>query len=261
MNKKEYSFDKLLQIMSTLRSENGCPWDREQNHETLKKYLIEETYEVLDAIDSKDPNKLAEELGDLLLQIVFHAQIGVENQSFNIDTVISEICIKMINRHPHVFGNQNLTSADQVIENWEKIKKLEKNVSTQTDVLKNVPQNLPALIRSYKVQQKAADVGFDWDNADDIFNKIEEETQELKDAYLSKNIERITDELGDALFSIVNLARFLNIHPELALTSTINKFIKRFEYIEKEASKKNKPIEKMSLKEMDELWEHSKLKT
>ncbi|NLD45814.1 MAG: nucleoside triphosphate pyrophosphohydrolase [Clostridiaceae bacterium] len=258
MLKEKYSFEDLLNIMKLLRSENGCPWDREQNHETLKKYLIEETYEVLEAIDLKDKDKLCEELGDLLLQIVFHAQIASEQKEFTMDDVITGVCRKMVLRHTHVFGEAKADTADDVVANWEEIKKKEKGMKSQTEVLKSVPSNLPALMRSYKVQQKAAQVGFDWDDIEDAFSKVLEEIDVLKHVYKSKDVERIKDELGDALFSIVNLSRFVKVQPELALTGTINKFIKRFEFIEKEAAKAGKTLQEMSLAQMDELWNEAK---
>jgi len=259
MLKDKYEFSELIEIMKLLRSKEGCPWDREQTHESLKKYLIEETYEVLEAVDLNDKDKLCEELGDLLLQIVFHAQIAAENSEFDIDDVITGICRKMISRHTHVFGKDKADTPDQVVDNWEAIKKKEKGAKTQTEVLKDIPSNLPALMRSYKVQQKAAQVGFDWDNIDDVFAKVYEEIQELKDVYKSQNVERITDEMGDLFFALVNLSRFLKVQPELALTGTINKFIKRFEYIERESTKMGKRLEDMQLSEMDELWNKAKI--
>ena len=258
MLKDKYSFEDLVDIMALLRSENGCPWDREQTHDSLGKYLIEETYEVLEVIENKDKVKLCEELGDLLLQIVFHAQISKENGEFYITDVISTICRKLITRHTHVFGDAKADTADEVVGNWEEIKKKEKGIESQTGVLKDVPSNLPALMRSYKVQQKAAQVGFDWDKIEDVIAKVDEEILELKDVYKSKNVERITDEMGDVFFALVNLSRFLKVQPELALTGTINKFIKRFEYIERESVKASKNLTDMSLADMDELWNKAK---
>jgi tetrapyrrole methylase family protein/MazG family protein len=258
MLKDKYDFSDLIEIMKLLRSKEGCPWDREQTHDSLKKYLIEETYEVLEAIDLKDREKLKEELGDLLLQIVFHAQIAAEDEVFDINDVISGICRKMVLRHTHVFGNAKADTPEQVVDNWEEIKKKEKGLKSQASVLKDVPKNLPSLMRSYKVQQKAAQVGFDWDNIKDVLNKVDEEIQELKDVYKSKNVERITDELGDVFFALVNLARFLKIQPELALTGTVQKFISRFEYIEQMSIKSGKKLEEMSLAEMDKLWNEAK---
>lgn len=260
MLKDKYEFRDLVDIMELLRSAEGCPWDREQTHESLKKYLIEETYEVLEVIDLKDKKRLCEELGDVLLQIVFHAQIGREEGTFDITDVITRVCRKMVERHPHVFGTGKANTPDEVVDNWEAIKKKEKGLTSHTGVLKDVPANLPALMRSYKVQQKAAQVGFDWDRVEDAFSKVEEEIQELKDVYQSKNVERITDELGDAFFALVNVARFVKVQPELALTGTINKFIRRFEYIEREAAKEGKRLEDMSLAEMDELWNQAKIR-
>ena len=258
MLKDKYSLEDLIELMKLLRSEKGCPWDREQNHESLKKYLIEETYEVLEAIDLKDKDKLCEELGDLLLQIVFHAQISYEHDNFSMDDIITGICRKIIMRHTHVFGSDIIKTPDGVVSNWELIKKKEKGMTTQTEVLKAIPNNLPSLMRSYKVQQKAAQVGFDWDNIEDVFNKVYEEIQELKDVYRSKNVERINDEMGDVFFAAVNLSRFLHVQPELALTQTIKKFISRFEYIEQESLKEGKKLEEMTLEEMDKLWNKAK---
>jgi len=259
MLKDRYDFKELLDIMALLRGENGCPWDKEQDHTSLKRYLIEEAYEVLEQIDAKDKDKLCDELGDLLLQVVFHSQIARENGDFDMDDVITGICRKLISRHTHIFGNDKADTADEVLQNWEKIKKKEKGFESQTGILKDVPSNLPALMRSFKVQQKAAQVGFDWDDLEDVMAKVEEEIQELKDVYKSKNVERITDEMGDAFFSLVNLARFLKVQPELALTGTINKFIKRFEYIELESGKAGRKLEDMSLAEMNELWDEAKI--
>lgn len=258
MLKDKYTLEDLIELMKILRSENGCPWDREQNHETLKRYLIEEAYEVLEAIDLKDKDKLCEELGDLLLQVVFHAQIASEIGSFSMDDIITGICKKIITRHTHVFGKDSISTPEGVEDNWELIKKKEKGMTTQTEVLKAVPKNLPALMRSYKVQQKAAQVGFDWDNIEDVFSKVYEEIQELKDVYRSKNVERINDEMGDVFFAIVNLSRFLHVQPELALTQTIKKFIKRFEYLERESLKKGLKLEEMTLEEMDKFWNEAK---
>jgi tetrapyrrole methylase family protein/MazG family protein len=261
MLKDKYELTDLQEIMVLLRSEEGCPWDREQTHESLKRYLIEETYEVLEAIDLKDNKKICEELGDLLLQIVFHAQIASENGAFNMEDIITGICRKMILRHTHVFGKDKANTPDEVIENWENIKKKEKGINDHTSVLKDVPAILPSLMRSYKVQQKAAQVGFDWDNIEDVIKKVNEEIQELKDVYKSKNVERITDEMGDVFFALVNLARFLKVQPEIALTGTINKFINRFEYMEKESNILGKKLEDMNLAEMDKLWEEAKIHT
>lgn len=258
MLKEKYSFAELIGIMELLRSKEGCPWDRDQTHESLKKYLIEETYEVLEVIDLGDKKKLCDELGDLLLQIIFHAQIAKEEGEFDINDIITGICRKMIQRHTHVFGSAKADTPDEVVDNWEAIKKKEKGVRNHTEILKDVPSNLPSLMRSYKVQQKASQVGFDWDNADDVLAKVKEEINELEDVYRSKNMARITEEVGDVLFAVVNLSRFLKVYPEIALTGSINKFIKRFEYIEQESLKAGRRLEDMTLSEMDELWNRAK---
>ncbi|HHU50017.1 MAG: nucleoside triphosphate pyrophosphohydrolase [Caldicoprobacterales bacterium] len=250
-----YRFYHLVEVMEMLRAPEGCPWDREQSHETLKQFFIEETYEVLEAINLKDMDKLAEELGDVLLQVVFHAQIAKEHGEFSISDVITGICRKMIDRHTHIFGDVKVNSAEQVINNWEAIKKKEKGLKSHTQVLKDIPAILPALMRSYKIQQKAALVGFDWDKPEDAMAKAEEEFRELREAYQSGREDAICEELGDLLFAIVNVSRFLKQQPELALTAATEKFIRRFAYIEEYA---DKPLEEMTLEEMEMLWNQAK---
>ncbi|NLN41570.1 MAG: nucleoside triphosphate pyrophosphohydrolase [Clostridiales bacterium] len=252
---EEFGFGHLVKIMEILRSPEGCPWDREQTHESLKQNLLEETYEVLEAIEMKDYDKIIEELGDVLLQIVFHCQIGKDHGEFDIRDVTTGICRKMIDRHPHIFGDITVKDAEQVLENWEAIKKKEKRHTSHTQVLRDIPVILPSLMRAYKVQKKAALVGFDWDSIKDVVKKVEEELSELKDAYQEGKQEKISEELGDLLFSVVNLARFLKVEPELSLKATTEKFIDRFEYIEKMAPR---PLEKMTLEEMDKLWNDAK---
>jgi tetrapyrrole methylase family protein/MazG family protein len=259
MEKEKHSFNDLIEIMSVLRSEKGCPWDRVQNHETLKKYLIEETYEVLDAIELNDRDKLCEELGDVLLQVVFHAKIASDSGDFDITDVIDGICRKMVSRHTHVFGGAKAHTPDEVLVNWEKIKKNEKGQNSTTEVMKDVPKCLPALMRGYKVQKIAAKAGFDWDNIEDVFKKVREEIGELEEVYKGQNEEKITEEIGDLLFSVVNLSRFLGIQPELAITATTNKFIDRFEYVEKKALENGLKLEEMTLKEMDAFWDEAKV--
>jgi len=251
--------ERLTDIMEVLRSKDGCPWDREQTHESLKKYLIEETYEYLEVVDLNDKRRMCEELGDVLLQIVFHAQIASEKGDFNIGDVINGVCDKMIHRHPHVFGDVSAETSSEVLKNWEEIKKKEKGNINQTSVLQDVPVNLPALMRSYKVQQKAAQVGFDWDDTSDVFAKIREEIDELEAEYKKSDKTGMEEELGDVLFSVVNLSRFLKVHPELSLSQSTNKFIKRFEYVEKRASELGKKLSEMTLSEMDVLWEEAKV--
>jgi tetrapyrrole methylase family protein/MazG family protein len=259
MKKKErYEYNDLLKIMSMLRAPNGCPWDREQDHKSLKRYLIEEAYEVLEAIDEESSSKLCDELGDLLLQVVFHAQIAKENGQFDFGDVVHGVSAKMVNRHRHVFGDEEAETSDDVMDIWEKVKKEEKGLKTQTQVLKEIPGNLPALMRSFKVQQKAAQVGFDWDNIEDAMLKVKEELNELEQAYKNGNEANIEEELGDLLFAVVNVSRFLNVQPELALTATVNKFIRRFEFVERSAAGQGKQLTDMSLSEMDTFWDESK---
>jgi tetrapyrrole methylase family protein/MazG family protein len=250
-----YQFRHLVEIMEMLRATEGCPWDREQDHMTLKQYLIEETYEVLEAIDLQNMDKLAEELGDVLLQVVFHAQIASEHGEFGIGDVITGVCQKMIDRHPHIFGNVKVSTSADVLVNWEAIKKEEKGFKNHTQVLKDVPSNLPALMRSFKVQKKAAQAGFDWDHVEDAMAKVEEELRELREVYQEGPEEKVKEELGDLLFAVVNVCRFLKQEPELALTATTEKFIKRFAYIEQNAGR---PLEEMTLEEMDSLWNQAK---
>ncbi|KYH28639.1 nucleoside triphosphate pyrophosphohydrolase [Clostridium colicanis] len=251
-------FHDLLNVMETLRGEDGCPWDREQDHKSLKRYLIEECYEVLEAIDEEDEDKLIEELGDVLLQVVFHAQIGKEDGYFNINDVIKGICNKLIYRHPHVFGEAEVSNSKEVLVNWDDLKKKEKGLETYTEELKYIPKNLPALLRAEKVQKKASKVGFDWKDVKPALDKIIEELKEVKEVYNSKNKGKIIEEVGDLIFSCVNVARFLDIDPEDALNYTIDKFISRFEYIEKKAKEIGTKLTDMSLEDMDKLWEMSK---
>lgn len=251
-------FYDLLEIMKTLRGEQGCPWDKEQTHESLKKYLIEESYEVIEAIENKNDDMLIEELGDVLLQVVFHAEIGNEEGFFNINDVIKSICNKMIERHPHVFGEADVKNSNEVLNNWDKIKKKEKGFETYTEEMNHIAKILPALIRAEKVQKKAAKVGFDWDKIDDAFEKVKEEFYEVKDVYKNNNREKILEEVGDLIFSVVNVARFLDIDPEFALNYTIDKFINRFNHIEQTAISKSLKLENMTLQEMDLLWEEAK---
>ncbi|NLK97591.1 nucleoside triphosphate pyrophosphohydrolase [Defluviitalea saccharophila] len=260
VKKEKYTYEDLLVIMRTLRGENGCAWDLKQTHESLLPNLLEESYEVIDAIKKGDQESLKEELGDLLLQIVFHSRIAEENKEFTIDDVIDGICKKLILRHPHIFGDTTVESTEEILQNWEQIKKKEKGFESQTEVLKSVPEVLPALVRAYKVQAKAAHVGFDWTDIKDALDKVNEEFEEFREAHKSGNNEHIMEEYGDLLFSIVNIARFLKINPEFALTNTIEKFINRFEYVENTAISRDRRLEDMTLEEMDKLWEESKLK-
>ena len=255
-NKKD--FQDLLDIIETLRNPGGCPWDREQTHESLKSALLEECYEVIDAIENKDEDALIEELGDVLLQVIFHASIGKEDGYFDIMDVIGGISNKMINRHPHVFGNEKANTSEQVLVNWDEIKKEEKGIKTLTEEMQNIAKSLPATTRAYKVQKKAKKVGFDWDDVNCAMDKVKEELNEIKEVYNCEDKSIIEGEVGDLLFACINVARFLEVDGELALDKTIKKFIKRFSYIENEAIKNNKNLKDMTLEEMDKLWEEAK---
>lgn len=252
MNKK-FPLDPLVEAMITLRGKDGCPWDREQTHQSLRKYLVEETYEVIDAINSGEMHKLCEELGDLLLQIAFHAQIASETGQFDINDVVQGITQKLIRRHPHVFSDVSLRTAEEVTAQWEKIKSREVG---QAQLLSDIPKSMPALIRAQKTQEKVAKIGFDWPNLDGAWEKLREEISELRTAITMDKGQK--EELGDVLFATVNVARFLKIDAEEALRDTVDKFYQRFSYIEEQAKLKNSSLEEMSLVEMDELWEEAK---
>ncbi|MBI4596614.1 MAG: nucleoside triphosphate pyrophosphohydrolase [Candidatus Tectomicrobia bacterium] len=253
-------FQRVVFIMETLRGENGCPWDKEQTRESLKSYLIEEAYEVMEALEDQDPEELKKELGDLLFQILFHAQIAKEKGEFDIWEVLSAISEKMIRRHPHVFGDDKAETAAQVLVNWERIKKKEGkgNGMERKSVLDGVPTALPALLRAYRLQDKASRVGFDWQNIAEVMAKVDEEMKEFKEAYSENDREKIEMELGDLLFSLVNVSRFLHVNPEGALGQTIKRFMKRFQYIEQTFEKQGKSMEKSTLEEMDVLWNEAK---
>jgi tetrapyrrole methylase family protein/MazG family protein len=251
-------FTRLVEIMARLRAPGGCPWDRAQSREDLKPYLVEETYEVLDAIEQKDPAMLREELGDLLLQVVFHAQVSAEEGSFTIEEVCRGINEKLVRRHPHVFGDVKADTPGQVLVNWEAIKKeekAEKNGGEEPSVLDGVPKVLPALLKAYRLQQKAARVGFDWEERTQVEAKVREEWAELNQAVAGGVKEEIREELGDFLFALVNLSRFLELDPEDALQLANGKFMRRFKGIEAEARARGRDIHGMTLDEMDELWE------
>ena len=255
-------FNKLIEIMDRLRSPEGCPWDRKQTHQTLKPYLIEEAYEFLDALDREDDEEIREELGDLLLQIVFHAQIAREGNRFTVDDVAETLVEKLIRRHPHVFGDTTVDGADQVLENWEAIKSREKaEKGLEASALDGVPRHLPALLRACRIQEKAARVGFDWSHTEEVVEKVREEMEELLKARSSCNPAQIQEELGDLLFALVNLSRFFGVAPEEALTQTIEKFLTRFTYIESELKVKGKHPRTATLEEMDRLWEQAKGKS
>ncbi len=249
-------FKKLVEIMEKLRSENGCPWDRVQTHDSLKRYLLEETYELIEAIENKDYKGIKEELGDLLLQIIFHSKIAKDEGRFNIEDVIETISKKMISRHPHVFGDADFKTPEEVLSQWDDRKKEEGKLSKS--ILEGIPLSMPALLRAYKIQSRVAKVGFDWPSINGVLEKLEEEMRELKEAIKSGQSEKIEEELGDVLFSIVNIARFLKVDPEAALRKTNRKFEKRFKKIEEILKEKGKSPKDMSLQEMDLIWEEIK---
>lgn len=251
--RRRSEFDRLVEIMARLRGPGGCPWDRAQSRQDLKPYLVEETYEVLDAIEGGDPLLLREELGDLLLQVVFHAQISAEEGAFTVEDVCRAINEKLVRRHPHVFGEVKADTPEQVLVNWEAIKKGEKG--EDSSVLAGVPRVLPALLKAYRLQQKAARVGFDWEERRQVEEKVREEWGELNDAVASGNKDHVREELGDFLFALVNLSRFLDVDPEDALQCSNAKFVRRFKALEAEAAGRGRDIHGMTLAEMDELWE------
>lgn len=252
-----FPLDPLVNIMNRLREDNGCPWDREQDHRSLKKYLLEEAYEVIEAIDSQDMYNLCEELGDLLLQIIFHTRIASEKEKFNINDVVKNITEKMIRRHPHVFSNIRVKDSADVVLNWKSIKEKEKEGSGQK-VLDYVPGHLPALMSAQKVQARAARVGFDWPDYRGAIEKVYEELSEVKEAIKSEGSVQKENEVGDLLFAAVNLSRLLEIDAEVALTSAIGKFLFRYRYIEKKALSTGRKLDECNLKEMDLWWEEAK---
>ena len=257
----EEAITRLKEIVAILRIE--CPWDKKQTHETLRSCMIEEAYEVVEAINVQNDENLEEELGDVMLQIVFHSNLAEEKNRFNLTDVINKECEKMIRRHPHVFlqenSNNDINSIDKVLEKWENIKAAEKQTQTAMSRMDSVPRALPALTRATKIQKRAAEVGFDWDDISGALDKVKEETEEVIQADRQKDSsEHIAEELGDLLFAVVNVARFLKVDPEEALDSATRKFIRRFSYVEQQSLACGKQLENMSLEEMDELWDEAK---
>ena len=252
--KESYNFDDLVDIMKILRAPDGCMWDREQTHKSIRQNVIEEAYETAEGIDKEDADILREELGDLLLQVVFHSQIAQDNNEFSIDDVCTGICKKLIVRHPHIFGNVKVENSDEILDNWEKIKIIEKGQKSASETVNAVPSNFPALMRSQKVQKRAAKSGFDYPNIDMAFDDLESEISELKAAISSKDDENAFEELGDVLFSVVNVSRFLKIDSELSLVRSCEKFIRRFEQVEKIAKDKQIDMTKSSIEELNNLW-------
>ncbi len=251
-------FEELVDVIATLRSENGCPWDREQTHESLKSTLIEETYETLEAIDTADPNKLKEELGDLLLNIMLQAQIAAEHKNFDIYAVIEALTDKLIRRHPHVFGDINVENSEEVVKNWESIKRQEPGYSDRESLLDGIPNAMPTLLRAQKIQSRAARVGFDWEELTDVIAKVEEELEEVKTGIRADNSEAVAIELGDLLFAIVNLCRFMELQAEETLRKANRKFIARFKWMESELENRGTNFEAQDLKSLNAIWEQAK---
>lgn len=252
MDEKLKAFARILKIMDELREQ--CPWDRKQTLESLRPLTIEETYELGDAILQADMKGIKEELGDLLLHIVFYAKIGEEKGAFDIARVINDLCEKLISRHPHIYGDVKVNNEEDVKQNWEKLKLKEGKKS----VLGGVPPSLPAMIKAYRIQDKAAQVKFEWENTEDVWKKVKEEEQELLEAVATGRKEKTEEEFGDLLFALVNYSRYLKVDPEAALERTNLKFIRRFKYIEEQAAKNNKALNDMTLEEMDGIWNEAK---
>lgn len=258
IRKDKYNIEDLLCIMELLRGPGGCPWDAEQTHESIRKDFIEETYEVIEAINKNDKELLKEELGDVLLQVAFHTQIEKEIDCFDFSDVCDGICKKLIERHPHVFGDINVSSTDEVLSNWDTIKRKSKGQKTQGSSMLKVPKELPALMRAQKIQSKAKKAGFDWDNIDGAFEALYSELDELKSAIKSGNTDEIKSEMGDLLFSCVNVSRFLDVESEEALTLSNEKFISRYVLVERMAEERSIDMKNTPIVELDELWKEAK---
>jgi tetrapyrrole methylase family protein / MazG family protein len=264
MNGKRADITKLISLVEKLRGENGCPWDKEQTRETLKPMLIEEAYEVLDALDTENPAELKDELGDLLFQIVFHSQIASEKGEFDMADVIDRSHEKMVRRHPHIFGGAELKTSGDVLKNWEDIKAAEKGVQSASapesdrSLLDGMPSKLPALHRAYQMTAKASRIGFDWNGLEDILLKLQEEAEELQEAISKQDSGKIAEEMGDMLFVAVNVARFLGVDPETALRHSNEKFDRRFRYVESSIKRQGRELRNSTLDEMDALWDEAK---
>lgn len=256
--KDNYNIYDLVDIIKILRGEGGCPWDMVQTHESIRKDFIEETYEVIEAINKNNPDMLREELGDVLMQVVFHAQIETENGVFDIDDVADEICKKMIIRHPHVFGDVSAESVDDVLTNWDAIKRKTKGQKSTSEAIDSIPRELPALMRAAKVQHKAAKAGFDWKEVSGALDRLSDEIRELKEAIAEGEQTHISEELGDVLFSAVNVSRFVDVEAEEALTVSTDKFVGRFKKVEKMAFERDINMKETELAVLDELWDEAK---
>ncbi len=258
LSRERYSFEDLVLVVEVLRGEGGCPWDREQTHKSIRRDFIEETYEVIEAIDTEDPKLLREELGDVMLQVAFHAQIEREEGRFDIADVTNDICAKLIHRHPHVFGELKLDNSADVLENWDKIKGVEKQRNTLTDKLRSIPPMLPALMRAQKVGKKAS--FFDFETAEAVYDKLNEEIAEVRAASESGDGDAVMEEMGDLLLTVTSLARKLGVDSEEALYRATNKFIDRFEKVENAVIAQGKNVENMTMTELDEVWDSIKHK-
>ena len=250
--------DRLIEIVSRLRSPGGCPWDREQTHKSIMSCLLDEAYEFFDGVENDDTAVMREELGDILLQVVFHSAMAKEADHFDIEDVAHDICEKLIHRHPHVFGDVTVKSSKEVLSNWEHIKKGEKGKENRKYLVDDIPDSLPALFRAEKIQRRVARVGFDWQDINPALDKVEEEFSEFREALKTNDLDHASEELGDILFALVNVARHNNVCAEDALRMTVKKFARRFRYIEDHFNKKNKKLNEASLEELDECWEESK---
>lgn len=258
--KDRYQMDELIEIMAFLRSDQGCPWDRVQTHESIRKNVLEEAYEVVEAIDDQDPAGLREELGDLLMQVVFHAQMGQEAGAFDFTDVVTGICRKLITRHSHLFGDDQADTPEAVLVNWEKNKQKEKAAKNYESLLDDVPKTLPALAKSCKIQQKAARVGFDWPDPSGALAKVHEELAEIEASLDHGNAGEVEEEVGDLLFAAVNYARLLHVDPEIALAKSARKFTRRFKHIERMVAENGSQMTDMNLEQLDQLWDEAKKK-
>ena len=256
LEKESYNVDDLVILVEVLRSDEGCPWDREQTHKSIRKDFIEETYEVIEAIDNDNPVLLREELGDVLLQVAFHTEIEKEKGVFSLNDVANDVCVKLIHRHPHVFGDVIAETPEKVLANWEVIKSEEKERKTVTDKLRSIPPMLPALMRAEKVGKKAS--CFDFPDADSVMLKVKEELSELEEAIMQKNAQNIEEEMGDLIFSITSLCRKLSVEPEVALNKATDKFINRFAALEEAVLAENKDITNLDMAELDDIWDKNK---
>ena len=255
---KNVSFDRLVDVVAMLRSKNGCPWDLAQTHESLKADLIEEAYELIEAIDAKVPKKICDELGDLLMQVMLHSQIATDRNEFGVDEVIENLTEKLVRRHPHVFGSVVATDENEVLENWEEIKRGEEGNKDRKSSLDGIPHSLPSLQRAEKIQKRASRAGFDWDQTEDVLPKLQEEIDEIEESIRNDDITEIEMEIGDLLFSVVNLCRFLNVQPEEALRKSTRKFADRFQRMETTLERTNKTFKDYDLSTLDQIWEQVK---